>query len=77
MSCYFLNGSTPDLRTSLSIKAPLKDYGAKTMVISSPVRPLIASNEEHTKLKRSSDDIVPDDTPDVHSNTMELYAANG
>ncbi|PWA39098.1 F-box domain, Leucine-rich repeat domain, L domain-like protein [Artemisia annua] len=63
-----LEDATPYLRTSLFSKAPLKDYGVETMVISSP----------HTKLEKSSSgDIVPGDTPDVHSNTIELYAANG
>lgn len=69
--------ATPDLRTSFNSKAPLKDYGGETMVISSPVRPVIASGEEHTTLEKSSSGNLVPDTADVQRSTVELYAANG
>lgn len=77
ISCYFLKDATSEIKTSVTSKAPSKDFGADSMVISSPVRPVIASSEEHIELeKTSSANLMPDTAEDLRS-PVEFNAANG
>ncbi|XP_076955692.1 protein IQ-DOMAIN 31-like [Bidens hawaiensis] len=58
-------------------KATAKDYDTDSMVISSPVRPVIISSGERTELEKSSSaSLMPDAAEDVR-NPVELNAVSG
>ncbi|KAI3704752.1 hypothetical protein L1987_74979 [Smallanthus sonchifolius] len=68
--------ATSEVKTSITGKATSKDFGADSMVISSPVRPVIASSGERTESDKSpSASLMPDTAEDsiIH---MELNALN-
>ncbi|KAI3704156.1 hypothetical protein L1987_74371 [Smallanthus sonchifolius] len=45
---------TSEIKTSITGKATSKDYDADSVVISSPVHPVIISSGERTELEKSS-----------------------
>lgn len=66
-----------EIKTSATGKAASKDFEDDSMVISSPVRPVIAPSEEHTELEKSSSaSLIPDSAEDSII-PMELDASNG
>ncbi|KAI3799148.1 hypothetical protein L1987_34438 [Smallanthus sonchifolius] len=68
---------TSEIKTSITGKATSKDYDADSMVISSPVRPVIISSGERTELEKSSSaSLMPDTTEDLR-NPNEFNAVNG
>ncbi|KAJ0841088.1 putative IQ motif, EF-hand binding protein [Helianthus annuus] len=68
---------TSEIRTSNTGKATSEDCGTDSMVISSPVRPVIVSSGERTELEKSSSaSLMPDTTEDLR-NPMDLTAVNG
>ncbi|KVI09147.1 hypothetical protein Ccrd_012498, partial [Cynara cardunculus var. scolymus] len=69
--------ATSEIKTSITGKAPPNDIGADSMVISSPVRPVLNSSGEQTELEKSSSaNLVPDTAEHVRS-PIELNAADG
>ncbi|KAI3793989.1 hypothetical protein L1987_36613 [Smallanthus sonchifolius] len=68
---------TSEIKTSITGTATSKDYDADSMVISSPVRPVIVSSGERTELEKSSSaSLMPDTTEDLR-NPIELNTVNG
>ncbi|KAI3808675.1 hypothetical protein L1987_24633 [Smallanthus sonchifolius] len=68
--------ATSEVKTSITGKATSKDFGADSMVISSPVRPVIASSGERTELENSSSASLMPDTTENSIIHMELNALN-
>ncbi|KAK1440813.1 hypothetical protein QVD17_06645 [Tagetes erecta] len=69
--------ATSEIKTSVTGKAASKDFGADSMVISSPVRPVIAPSGEQTELEKSSSaSLIPDSAEDSIIR-MESNASNG
>ncbi|XP_071735053.1 protein IQ-DOMAIN 31-like [Rutidosis leptorrhynchoides] len=65
--------ATSEIKTSVVNMPPSNDVGADSMVISSPVRPVIASSEEHIELEKSSSaNLLPDTTEYVAASGEEL-----
>lgn len=69
--------ATSEIKVSITGKTQSKDFGADSMVISSPVRPVIDSNEEHTELEKSSSANLITETPENLTSTMDLTAITG
>lgn len=68
---------TSEIKTSVTGKTPSNDSGVDSMVISSPVRPVIASSGEHTELvKSSSANLMPDSAEDQET-PIEFTAPTG
>jgi len=76
MSCYFLKDATSEIKTSITDKAPPKDIDADSMVISSPVRPVLDSSAQHTELEKSSSANLMPDTAEHITSPIELNAAD-
>ncbi|KAL8193495.1 hypothetical protein R6Q57_026630 [Mikania cordata] len=66
-----------EIKTSITGKATSKNYDADSMVISSPVRPVIVSSGEHTELEKSSSASLMPDTAENLRNPMELNTVTG
>lgn len=76
MSCYILKDVTSEIKTSVTGKAASKDYDADSMIISSPVRPVIVSSGERTELEKSSSAILMPDTAEDLRNPIKSDAVN-
>ncbi|KAK1410157.1 hypothetical protein QVD17_36692 [Tagetes erecta] len=68
---------TSEIKTSVTGKAASKDYDSDSMVISSPVRPVIVSSGERTELEKSSSASLMPDTAEDLRNPIESNAVNG
>ncbi|KAI3520835.1 hypothetical protein L1887_10287 [Cichorium endivia] len=68
--------ATSEIKVSITGKAPSNNFGADSMIISSPVRPVIDSSE-HTELEKSSSANLTTDTPENLTSPMDLTAITG
>lgn len=72
---YFLKNASVGKKTSVTAKAPSKDFDDDSMVISSPVPPVMHAGGEHRELEKTSSANLTSDTIEVVS-TMGLNTAN-
>lgn len=65
--------ATSEIKVSITGKTPSDNFGADSMIISSPVRPVIDSND-HTELENSSSANLITDTPENPTTPIDLTA---
>ncbi|XP_023772944.1 protein IQ-DOMAIN 31 [Lactuca sativa] len=68
--------ATSEIKVSITGKTPSNNFGGDSMIISSPVRPVIDSSD-HTELEKSSSANLITDTPENLTSHMDLTAITG
>lgn len=71
-----MKDATLDKKTPITTNSQAKDFGADSVVISSPVCPVIDVSGEHTQLEKSSSANLTDDTAENVRSTMWLNNAD-
>nr|XP_043632270.1 protein IQ-DOMAIN 31-like [Erigeron canadensis]XP_043632271.1 protein IQ-DOMAIN 31-like [Erigeron canadensis] len=68
---------TAEIKTAVAGKAETRDFGADPMVISSPVRPVIASSGENTEMENNSSVNLMPDTAEHIGSPVDLNPVSG